>query len=305
MLEDRIVYLNREFVAWDMATVHQLSHSFSRGSSIFEVISLYETDMGPAIFRLDRHLDRFYRSAELLGMGVPITREEFHRAVIETVKRNRVDQGIIKVIGYYPQVVLDVVPPQKDIDISIFAVDPLQDFDGLNISLSEGTTACLSKWRKLDPQTVPVEAKAAANYLNGMIARIDAAERGFEYAVMLDKNGFIAEGGTESIFLVKGNRLMTPSLGSVLRGISRMSILEAAEAIGLEIFEGQLHPEILREVDEAFLSSSPSKIQPIRQFEDRTLEPIPGPVSQQLMDLMEKILSARDSRFKEWLFMVE
>ncbi|MBW1864007.1 MAG: branched-chain amino acid transaminase, partial [Deltaproteobacteria bacterium] len=83
MLEDRIVYLNREFVAWDMATVHQLSHSFSRGSSIFEVISLYETDMGPAIFRLDRHLDRFYRSAELLGMGVPITREEFHRAVIE------------------------------------------------------------------------------------------------------------------------------------------------------------------------------------------------------------------------------
>ena len=305
MLEDRLVYLNGEFVPWEKATVHQMSHSFARGSAIFEVMSLHDTIIGPAVFRLDEHTTRLFRSADLLDMEIPLSYEELQMAVIETVKRNEAKQGIIKVLGFYPQVALDVMPPQKMLEISVFVIDYALDLGGYKISHEGGTTVCISTWRKLDPQTVPVEAKAAANYLNGMVAKQEAVKRGFENAVMLDTQGFIAEGGTESFFMVKDNVLMVPSLGTVLKSISRKSILEAAGIIGLETFEGRVHPEIAIKADEAFLSASPFKVLPVKQFEDRMMEPVPGPVSQKLLDLMDNILAGNDSRFKDWLFAVD
>ena len=166
------------------------------------------------------------------------------------------------------------------------------------------TTAGISQWRKLDPQTVPVQAKAAANYLNGMVARIQAGKRGFGHALMLDTQGFIAEGATESIFLVKAGRLMTPTLGTVLASITRLSILKAAEVIGIQTFEGRLAPELLYEAEEMFFSCSPLKVLPIRQIEDRVLSKVPGPVTQKVTALIDDIVSGKDARFKDWLYPV-
>ncbi len=149
-----------------------------------------------------------------------------------------------------------------------------------------------------------MRAKAAANYLNGMVARIEAGKRGFERAIMLDTQGFIAEGGTESIFLVKDGQLMTPALGTVLAGISRMSILQAAEVNGLQTFEGRLEPELLYEAEEMFFSCSPLKVWPVRQFEDRMLPNVPGPVTQKVTALIDDIVSGKDARFKDWLYPV-
>ena len=304
MLEDRIIYLKGAFVGWDQATVHMMSHSFSRGSAIFEVISFHETANGPAVLRLDENITRLFRTAQLLDMELPISRDELHEAVLNTVKRNALRQGIIKIIGFYPQISFLINVPQKRLDISIFVVDPGQDLGG-PLHSNQDTTVCVSKWRKLDPQTVPVEAKAAANYLNGLMANAEAGQRGFDNAIMLDSQGFIAEGGTESIFLVKDGRLMTPILGTILQSITRKSILQAADVIGIDSFEGRLHPELLYETEEMFLSNTGAKVLPIKQIEDRVVEGTPGPITRKLSDLMDKIITGQDERFKNWLFPVE
>ena len=305
MIEDRIVYLKGEFVPWEQAHVHIMSHSFGRGSAIFEVISLHKTASGPAIFRLEAHIDRLFRSAGFLDMELPLSKEALCEAVTETVKRNGLEQGFIKLISFYPEFAVEILPPQKELSISIFAIDPEQDLGGLGIPFETGTTAYLSSWRKLDPRTVPVEAKAAANYLNGMVARAEAKKNGFEHAIMLDTQGFIAEGGTESVFLVKDHCIMTAATGTVLKSITRMSILEAAQEIGIECVEGQLKPDLLFEAQELFVSCTPFKVMPIKQINDRKLDDAPGPLTRKINELLEAIAKGQDERFKTWLYMVE
>lgn len=304
MLSERIVYLNGDFVAWENAAVHIMSHSFGRGSAIFEVISFHDTDSGPVVFRLQEHIKRLFQTAGLLDMELPLSHDDFYNAVVGTVMHNHLEQGFIKIICYYPQLTVEVIPPKEKLSVSVFALDPAQDLEG-GFSSVPSTTACISKWRKLDPQTVPIRAKAAANYLNGMVARLDAGKRGFEYAILLDTQGFIAEGGTESVFLVKDGQLITPSLGTILKSITRNSILEAAEVEGIRTVEGRLSPELINDAEEIFFSCSPIKVLPVRQIEDRLMENTPGPVTQKMAALMDNIASGKDGRFKHWLYPVE
>jgi branched-chain amino acid aminotransferase len=305
MIEDRIVFVNGDYIPWEKATVHIMSHSFGRGSAIFEVMSLHATVSGPAIFRLEAHIERLFKSAELLNMELPLGKEEFCRTVAGTVKRNDLQQGIIKIICYYPQVSVEILPSQRQLAVSIFAFDAQKDFERFGIPIDQGVSACISQWRKLDPQTVPIEAKASANYLNGMVARIDAKKNGFDYAIMLDTQGFIAEGSTESVFAVKENRLLTPSAGTVLKSITRMSILEAARTAGIACFEERLKPQLLFEADELFFASTPFKVLAVKQINERKLEHAPGSVTRKVADLMAKIADGSDARFKQWLYPVE
>ena len=305
MLENRIVFLNGDFVAWNQATVHMMSHSFSRGSAIFEVLGIHETNVGPAVFRLDKHIERLFKTAELLDMELPISKEALHESVLATIKRNGINQGFIKIIGFYPQIAFEILPPQKKLDLSVFVIDPAEDFEGLSFLLESGTTLCISKWCKLDPQSVPIEAKVAANYLNGIMARSEAKTRGFENGIMLDTQGFIAEGGTESIFLVKDDKLMTPALGTVLDSITRKSILRAAQTLGIESVEGRLPADFLFKASEIFLSGTPFKVLPVKQIEDKVIQSTPGPFTQKLSALLDEIIAGRDERFKHWFFPVK
>ena len=304
MINDRIVYLNGEYVPWENATVHIMCHSFGRGSAIFEVISLHATDSGPAIFRLKAHIDRLFKSAELLDMELPLAKEDFYQAVTETVRRNDLQKGYLKIICFYPEFSVEILPPQKQLSVSIFALDAEQDLGKNIIPFEEGTTLFVSSWRKLDPLTVPIEAKAAANYLNGMVARIEAQKKGFEYAVMLDTHGYIAEGGTESVFMIKDNQLMTPATGTVLKSISRLSILEAVKTDGIDCIEGQLKPELLLEAEEIFLSCTPSKVLPVHKINDRRLENAPGPLTRKIAELLDGIAGGNNERFKDWMYPV-
>jgi branched-chain amino acid aminotransferase len=304
MLKDRMVYLRGDFIPWSEAKVHLMSHSVGRGSAIFEVLSFHNTVDGPAVFRLDEHLERLLASAALLGMELPMRREEFQEAVLKTVNRNGLREGFIKIICFYSQVAFSIFPPREKPDVSIFVVDPSHDLNGVAFPFEKGTTAGISKWRKLDPETVPVEAKAAANYLNGIMAKEEARKRGFEEAIMLDTQGFIAEGGTESIFLVKDGRLMTPGLGTVLKSISRKSVLEVATVMGVKTVEGRLLPELLFTSEELFFSGTPIKVLAVRQIEERVIEKVPGPVTKKLFEAMKNVVSGKDERFKAWLFPV-
>ena len=305
MLEERKVYINGEYKDFNDATVHMMSHSFARGSCIFEVLSFHESDTGPVIFRLEDHITRLFNSAKLLDMELPLSRPEFYEAVVQTIQRNGLSQGMIKIVGYFPEIAFDILPPGKQLTISIITVDPARDMENLAAPMDTGTTACISRWRKMDPQTVPIEAKAAANYLNGMVARIDAKKRGFDDTVMLDTQGFVAEGGTESIFLVTEGRLATPALGTVLQSITRKSVLEAAGFLGIETLEGRLAPERIAEADELFFTCTPFKVLPVRKFENREFNEVPGPITLKLSDLMSKIATGEEEHFKDWLYPVE
>ncbi len=304
MLDERMVYVNGNFVKWPEATVHMMSHSFARGSTIFEVISLYATASGPAVFRLHDHIVRLEKSAAYLDMELPGGHDSLCQAVAETVRRNRLAQGVIKVVGYYPQFALDIQPPQKRLDIAIFALDPVRDMADLGFSFEKGTSAGIARWRKLDPETVPIEAKAAANYLNGMIARQDVQKRGLDDAIMLDTQGFIAEGATESIFLVTNGRLLTPSLGTVLDSITRRSILQVARHLGIETVEGRLRPALLFEADEVFFANTPFKVIPVRRIEDRRMSGVPGPMQRKLWDVLQKIAAGQEPDFADWLYRI-
>jgi len=304
MLEERWVYKNGSFVKWAEATVHMMSHSFARGSTIFEVISFYLTASGPAVFRLHEHIARLEKSAAYLDMELPAGHDALCQTVAESVRRNQLQEGVVKMVGYYPQFALDIQPPQKRLDLAVFAIDPAHDLEGVEYSFEKGTTAGIARWRKLDPQTVPIEAKAAANYLNGMIARLDVQKRGLDDAVLLDTQGFIAEGATESVFLVKDGRLLTPSLGTVLDSITRRSILQVARYLGIETFEGRLRPELLFEADEIFFANTPFKVIPVRRVENREMPGAPGPMQRRLWDVLRKIAAGDEPSFSDWLYPV-
>jgi branched-chain amino acid aminotransferase len=304
MNSDSVVFLNGNFVKWHDATVHIMCHSFGRGSAIFEVLGFQTTTEGRFIFRLDDHVSRLFETAKLLDMELPLSREGIFDAVRKTVQKNTLKEGFIKIIGFFPQISFETTYPQKRLDLAIFVLSPEKDMPDIEVSLEEGAAVCLSKWIKLSPRMVPTEAKVAANYLNGIMARNDAKDRGFDYAIMCDESGFLAEGATESIFLVKGDTLVTPAMGTILNGITRRSILEAARETGIKTVEDKLPRDFIYEADEIFLSGTPKKILPVKRMEEHVFKEIPGPVTKILSDLMSEIVSGEDDRFSRWLYPV-
>ena len=292
-------WINGEMVHWDQATVHIMSHSFTRGSAVFEVISFHQTPNGTAVFRLDEHLKRLHRTTELLSMELFHSAQEIEHGVMETIKANNLRNGFIKIIGYYGNPAFSLLPQQEKLDLSIFAVD-----DDLSIDPTHHVSACFCRWRKLHPNTVPVEAKVAGNYINGMLARQEAIHRGFDIGILLDTYGFVAEGSIEAIFWVEGDVIKTPPLGRILNSISRLSILQAAKITGLKAVEEEVKPEKFVKADEIFFASTSCKILPVCRIDDRVLENTPGPVSSELARLMADICAGKDERFKDWLFPV-
>jgi len=304
MLENRTAYLEGAFVAASEATLPIMSHSVGRGSAIFDVLSFDETKEGRAVFRLDEHVARFLHSASVLEMTSPLSAEELQDAVRETVRRNTLKAGAIKITGFYPEPSLALLPPQKLFQVAIFVFAPDADFGERSPAGNETVTALVSRWRRLDPRTVPIEAKVAANYLNGIVARTEAKNRGFDYAIMLDSEGNIAEGGTESIFLVSKGRLLTPNIGHILQGITRKSVIAVAEAMGIGIFAGALQEELLNEADEIFFSGTIHRVLPVGRVGDRILPGAPGPITNMISARITEIVSGRDQRFGDWLFPV-
>lgn len=302
MLNEREVYFNGEFRRWEEANVHVMSHSFGRGSAIFEVIGFHDTPAGPAVFRLDEYLSRFWKSASLLEMEPPLTQGTLQEAVLTLVKRSGLPSGFLKMYGFYPEISFQILPPQRKFQVAVCLFSAEEALGRPLESAPRSVTACVSRWRRLDPRTVPIEAKVAANYVNGMVARMESRAKGFDYAILLDTQGFIAEGGTESLFLVRKGRLLTSALGTVLQSITRKTLLEVAGTMGIETFTGLLNPEELDQADEIFFSGTSTKLLPVRQVGDRILNEVPGPLTRRLSERMAAITAGRDEPFRHWLF---
>ncbi len=294
--EDTTVWRNGRLIPWREASVPILSHAFSRGSAFFDLFGVHVGPDGPAAFRMDKHLERFEKSAALLEMPLPRTREEIVAAVKEVVAANRLGRGIVKLVAYWGEEAIINLVLDTPLDLAIF---PIADSPELALDVATPITACLSRWRKLHPQTVPVEAKACANYLNGYLARRDARNRGFDIGIMLDTDGNLAEGSTEALFIVEGGELKVPPPGGVLQSVTRLSVIEAAPAIGLTVREEVIEEHRLRAADEMFCVHTGIKVHPVRRFEDREFD-APGPVTRRMMALMDDIICFRDERFAHW-----
>ena len=298
MRNDSKVWLNGKLIPWQEATVPLLSHGFSRASAIFDVFGIHECPDGLFAFRLDEHLKRLMKSVELLEMELAYSTDEIIDGVVQTVKANNIGRGLVKILVYWGEEAIIRLVLDAKLDMAIFAVPESEE---LVMDDPTPISACLSKWRKIHPETVPVEAKSCSNYLNGYLVRKDANNRGFDVGLTVGTDGFMAEGSIESFFMVKDGVLKTPPLGRILSSITRKSIVQAAPTIGIPVSEDSILPKELFEADEIFTSHSGVKVSPVNRFEDRNLK-APGPVTQQVMDLMNNIINRSDDRFNDWFY---
>ncbi len=296
MNSDLQVWINGKMVPRREATVPILSHGFSRGSAIFDVLGVHPGPDGPMAFRLDDHLKRLMKSAELLQMELAYTTEEIIEAIKATVKANGLGRGIIKILAFWGDEAITKLVLDARLDVAVFAIPESEE---LVLDKQHAISVCLSKWRKLHPETVPVGAKACANYLNGYMARRDAVSRGFDIGIMLGTDGFLAEGSTESVFIIKDGVLMTPPVGRVLSSITRKSVLEAVPQINLPVVEKPITSDELYAADEMFTVHTGTKVEAVARFEDRQLE-APGPVTTRVMKLINDIMQFKDERFLHW-----
>ncbi|HHS13653.1 MAG TPA: hypothetical protein ENN03_07810 [bacterium] len=296
MKQNLKVWHNGNIIDKSKAVVPLLSHGFSRASAIFEVFGVHRGPGGPMAFRMDEHLKRLRHSANILKMTLKYDEQTLRDAVSQTVAANRIQAGMIKIMAYWKEESLIELVLDSSLDVTVFAVpaDP-----ALHLGDTTPITACLSKWRKLHPETAPVTAKACANYLNAYLVQRDARERGFDVGLLLSTDGFLTEGALESVFLVRDGILRTPPSGRILSSISRKTILEIAPHAGIPVDMTPMRTEALYSADEIFTSHTGIKVSPVKRFEDRELS-APGPVTQKLMHMMNRLLGFEDDRFAHW-----
>jgi branched-chain amino acid aminotransferase len=298
--------VNGALVPWEKATVHVLSHSIQRGSLIFDFMSVHETPRGPAVFRMREHVRRFLRSAELLGLPMPMDEEGICAAIVETVRANP-GSSAVKVCGYLPSVEVEVVPMDDRLAIAVASYDSLRDVVAKNPGTphySPNLKLRLEKhFQKMRPEILPPAAKVAANYTSPMVAKWAARRAGYDEILLVDEKGFVAEASTENVFLVeRDGRLRTPSLDYVLPGVTRSTILEIAKHDGRPVSEEAIRPEELFTAAEVFLTATSVGVWPVISIDDRTIGGgQPGPVSLALKARFESAVSGHEPDFDAWL----
>jgi len=307
---ERRIWLDGELVPWERATVHVLSHSLQRGSLIFDYMSVHATPRGPAVFRMPEHVRRLLRSAELVGLPLERGEGEICAAVLETVRANP-GASAVKVSAYLPSIEVDVVPMDAHVALAIAAYDPWQDIMRWK-DAKPSASAKLSIWIEKEihnrrSDIVPPQAKVSANYVSPMLAKWRARRRGYDEILLVDADGWLAEGPTTNVFLVDGGgTLRTPSEENVLHGVTRSSIIELAKHDGMTVAETRIRPEALASAAEVFLTGTTAGVWPVVSVDD---EPIgggePGPVSLKLRDHFQQVVSGHEPAFEHWLSYVD
>jgi len=295
------IWYNGTFVDWKDAKVHILSHGLHYGSGVFEGIRCYATEKGSFIFRLKEHIERMYHSARLYKMNIPYSKEEMSEAIKETIRINDLDACYIRPIAFYGYHHLGVNPTGCPVDCAI-AVWRWGTYLGTE-ALERGIRCTFSSWRRIDPKTLPVTAKAVGHYLNSLLAVLDAKERGFDEAIMLDNHGYVAEGPGENIFAVKNTILYTPEAeSSILPGITRASVIELARDMGYKVVEKPITREELLTADEVFFTGTAAEVSPIREIDNVAIgEGKRGRVTTVIQKKFFEVVNAKDERYMKWL----
>lgn len=301
------VWKNGEFIDWDDARIHVMSHVVNYGSSVFEGIRCYETSEGSAVFRLNEHMQRLVNSAKIYRMDSPFTREQFCDATVELVRQSGLDSCYLRPVIFRgldeDKPSFGVYPLNSPVD-SYIAAWQWGKYLGEE-AIEAGIDVCVSSWTRIMSNSLPSMAKAGANYMNSQLIKMEALLGGFSEGIALDDRGYVSEGSGENIFLVNGGKLITPPLGaSILPGITRDSVIQIARELGIEIIETNIQRAALYLADEVFFTGTAAEITPIRSVDRITVgSGKRGDVTKIIQDEFFKIIDAtRPAPFgAQWL----
>jgi branched-chain amino acid aminotransferase len=295
----KYIWMNGEFLEWDEAKVHVLTHALHYGSGVFEGIRAYSTRKGTAVFRLTDHIKRFFKSAKIYFMEIPYTLEELVETTKELIRKNELESCYIRPIAFRGYGEMGLFPLKCPVDVAI-AAWTWGAYLGEE-GIKNGIRVKISSFRRIDPNTLPPAAKATGQYINSILAKVEAVTDGYDEAILLDTRGVVSEGSGENIFIVKDGKLITPATSaSILEGITRHSILTLAHEMGIEVVERDIVRSDLYWADEAFFTGTAAEVVPIREVDNRPIGK-PGPITRKLQEAFYAIIRGEDSSHEEWL----
>ncbi len=301
MKQADLIWMNGEFVAWEDAKVHVLTHGLHYGTGVFEGIRCYDTEIGPAVFRHREHLQRLARSAELYYMPLPYDVEALRAATHELIGRNRLRSCYIRPLAFrgYGQMGLNPLEAPVEVTIAVWEWGAYLGEEGKR----NGIRAKVSSWRRISPASLIPSAKASGQYLNSVLAKIESLKAGYEEAILLDDHDHVCEGSGENIFVVWEGRMITPpAAASILDGITRKSAVQIARDLGIEVIERDIARAELYLADEVFMTGTAAELVPVREIDDHVVGAgTPGEVTRAVQQAFEDALHGRDERYRDWL----
>ncbi|HEY2715135.1 MAG TPA: branched-chain amino acid transaminase [Solirubrobacterales bacterium] len=304
MERQELIWQNGEFVAWEDAQVHVLTHGLHYGTGVFEGIRCYETARGPAIFRHADHLDRLEKSGELYYLKIPYRAEELRQATHELLRRCNLKSAYIRPIAFRGYGELGLFA-KSEVDVAI-AAWPWGAYLGEE-SKGGGIRAKVSSWRRISPASTLPHAKASGSYLNSILAKTESANAGYDEAILLDERGFVCEGSGENIFVVREGEILTPPhVAAILDGINRKSVIQIARDLGYTVVERDIARSELYLAEEVFMTGTAAEMVPVREIDDHQVGAgEPGEITRHIQAKFEDALYGRADEYLEWLDFVE
>jgi branched-chain amino acid aminotransferase len=294
-----LIWQNGEFVPWDEARTHVLSHGLHYGTGVFEGIRCYETERGPAVFRHGDHLDRLAKSAELYYFELPYSTEEIAAATRELIRRNELSSCYIRPLAFRGYGNLGLYATDAPIDV-VIAAFPWGAYLGEE-GQKHGIRAKVSSWRRIGPSGLIPHAKASGQYLNSILAKTESQKAGYEEALLLDERGFVCEGSGENIFVVREGQIVTPPhVAAILDGINRKSVIQIAQDLGYTVVERDIARSELYLAEEVFLTGTAAELVPVREIDDHPLGE-PGEITRVIQAKFRDALHGRAEEYLEWL----
>ncbi len=301
MEKAKTIWMNGNWVPWEDAKIHVLSHVAHYASSVFEGIRAYETPQGPAVFRLAEHIDRLMLSAKIYRMDAPFTREQILNACIEAVARNGLNECYIRPLIYRGYENLGVNPFKSPVEVAIAAY-PWGKYLGED-ALTRGVAIKVSSWQRMAPNTLPPMAKSSANYMNAQLIKMEALIHGYAEGIALDSSGYVSEGSGQNVFLVVKGEILTPAIhNSILAGITRDTVMTLARELGYPVREATLPREMLYAADEMFFSGTAVEVSPIISVDKLPVgDGVPGPVTKAMQEAYFATVRGRNPKHAGWL----
>jgi len=294
------IWMDGRLVNWGDANVHVLTHTLHYGVGAFEGIRCYKTADGPAIFRLDEHVDRLFESAHILQIVIPYSRDQIRDAIKDTVRINRLESCYIRPIVFIGYGSMGLYVEDNPISVAI-AVWDWGAYLG-DEGLEKGIRAKISSFTRHHVNISMTRAKVPGYYVNSILAKKEVKAAGYDEAILLDPDGYVAEGSGENIFIARKGILKTTPLTSILAGITRESIIKIARDMGITVVEERFSRDDLYIADEAFVTGTAAELTPLREVDNRVIgSGKPGPVTKKLQDAFFAIVHGKDDRYKEWL----
>jgi len=293
------IWFNGKLVDWADAKVHVLAHGLHYGTGVFEGLRSYRTGDGPAIFRLDAHLERFYQSAAMYELEIPYSAAELAAATLDVVRVNRLEDSYIRPIAFFDAATLSVWTKECPVTVAI-AGFPMGKYLS---NVDQGVRVTISPIRRFDSSAIPTTGKACGQYVNSVRAVQDAQRRGFDEAILLNARGQISEGSGENIFVVKSGQLVTNDADAgILMGVTRASILEMARDLNIPTRVAPIGVDELLGADELFFCGTAVEVTPIRQVDDRTIgSGKPGAITRRIQETFDRAVRGELPQYRKWL----